>query len=522
MEQILRDGFEALENGQVRAARECVRQVLSARPGMAQAHYLAGLIARRMKDRRTAVRAFGNATRLDPTHPAAHAHLAQIFMMAGTPNQGFNALKLAVRHENGDALVQNLIGNVYFRLGDQAAALEWYAKAAAGQPNNPGLLVDHANSLKYHGRKEQAETEIRKALNIQDDIPQAHWILSGLRQANSDAHVLEMNELAARAGLHPRESAFLHYAMGKELEDLERWVEAFEAYQEGARDIRSITEYDENSEIEMFEALQHVYTQEWLEGKSPGSGDPSPIFIVGQPRTGSTLLERVITSHSQVHSAGELRHFGIAVRRLATYTGPNRHSAELAQQAAAISGAELARFYLDASRHMRGNLPRFVDKMPLNFQYLPLILCAFPGAKIIHLIRNPLDACFSSFKYLFADAYQHSYAQREMVRHHLRYLKLMDTWRRRFPGRFLDVAYEDIARDLEPHARAVIDYLELPWEEACLRFYKQDTAVTTASAMQVREPPHTRSIGRWKRYQTQLRPMTDEFSKHGFHPEDLQ
>jgi hypothetical protein len=158
---------------------------------------------------------------------------------------------------------------------------------------------------------------------------------------------------------------------------------------------------------------------------------------------------------------------------------------------------------------MRGNLPRFVDKLPTNYLYVPLILKALPNAKIVHLVRDPVDACFASFKQLFADAYPHSYEQTEMARHHARYRKLMMTWRERFPGQFFDISYEDTARNLEPNARELIDYLGLSWEDSCLNFHQQAGAVSTASAAQVREPAHTRSIGRWKRYEQQLSPMLE-------------
>lgn len=515
MQLTLRNGFEALESGRIREAGECVRQLLTADPDFLDGHFLAGLIARQIKDRRTAIQAFSTVVRLDPGHPAAHAHLAQIFMMLGQPNLGLNALKWAVRHEAGNPEVQNLIGNVYFRLGEQSSALDWYAKAVAGQPGKPKYMVDHCNSLIFTGKQQQAEAEIQKVLELQPANPQAHWILSSVRKAKTGEHIAEMKKLANQAGLHPQAQAFLSYAMGKELEDLERWPEAFEAFSLGADARRSVVDYEEAAEADMFQALEDVYTSEWLERQPPGFDDPSPIFIVGQPRTGTTLVERVISSHSQVHSAGELRHFAISIRRLADYREPERYSADLLRRAANLDGAELGRLYFDASKIMRGDSPRFVDKMPLNFQYIPLILSALPRAKIIHLVRNPMDACFSSYKHLFADAYLHSYEQGEMARHHARYLRLMETWRRRFPGRFFDIAYEDIARELEPNARAIIEYLDLPWEDACLQFHKQDTAVATASAVQVREPVHTRSIGRWKKYPDQLQPLRDELLKQG-------
>lgn len=164
---------------------------------------------------------------------------------------------------------------------------------------------------------------------------------------------------------------------------------------------------------------------------------------------------------------------------------------------------------------MRGASPRFVDKLPPNYLYIPLILSALPNAKIVHLRRNPIDACFASYKQLFADAYLHSYHQSEMARHHARYYHLMQCWRECFTGRFLDIAYEDIVTDLEHNARVLIDYLELPWEDACLEFHKQNAAVTTASAVQVREPVHTRSLERWRRYRSQLLPMLETLRAHG-------
>jgi hypothetical protein len=265
----------------------------------------------------------------------------------------------------------------------------------------------------------------------------------------------------------------------------------------------------------MYEALSRIYTADWLSRQQPGNADGSAIFVVGQPRTGTTLVERIITSHSQVHSAGELRQFGMSIRRLCDYREPKRYSARLVEQAAGIDSEKLGAAYLVTTRKVRGDRPRFVDKLPSNFLHIPLILKALPNAKIVHLQRNPMDAAFASFKQLFADAYPHSYEQREMARHHARYRRLMALWRERFPGRFFDIAYEDVARDLEPHARDLIRYLELPWEDACLQFHALSGAVTTASAVQVRQPAHTRSIGRWRHYEKQLQPMRGTLEAYG-------
>jgi len=303
--------------------------------------------------------------------------------------------------------------------------------------------------------------------------------------------------------------------MGKEYEDLQQWEQAFKAFSNGAAARRETIDFDEQAEIAMFDYLESEYTAPWIDSLPDGNPDPSPIFVLGQPRTGTTLVERIITSHSQVHSAGELQQLGLAMRRLSRYRNPKRFSAELFQMTRELEPAKIGGMYLQTSGKMRGNKPRFVDKLPQNYLMIPLILKALPNAKIVHLVRNPMDACFSSFKQLFADAYLHSYEQTEMARHHARYRHLMQIWRERFAGRFFDISYEETASNLEPNARALIDYLELPWEEACLNFHQQEGAVSTASAVQVREPAHTRSIGRWRQYQSQLEPMVSALRKAG-------
>jgi hypothetical protein len=208
-----------------------------------------------------------------------------------------------------------------------------------------------------------------------------------------------------------------------------------------------------------------------------------------------------------VRSAGELQQFGLAVRRLLRSGEGPRLSAALVPRAAALDPAELGAAYLDGSRRLRGDRARFVDKLPGNYVNVPLILAALPSARIVHLVREPMDTCFASFKQLFADAYPHSYEQAEMARHFVRYHRLMAHWRAEFPRRFLDVSYEAFVSDLESGARQLIDYLGLPWADACLDFHRQAGGVATASAMQVREPAHTRSVGRWRRYAEHLEPM---------------
>lgn len=504
MRDTLREGFERLAGGDPDGASECCRRLLGAKPDLVEAHFLVGLIALELKQNGTAVSAFGSVTKLQKDHGAAWANLAKLFMVAGQANRADAALAKAVKHNDGNPVVLDLIGAVHGLLGEQDEAGRWIDKAVEKQPNNVQFLVNQANNQMFLGKLDQAEAVLKKVLGMQPANPHAHWILSNLRKAKDTKHVDELRELVKKDYRNPRALAFLYYGLGKELEDLEEWGEAFDAFAAGAKARRSTIDFDEQSDIEMFQAFGDTFTTEWFDARGAGHDDPSPIFVVGQPRTGTTLVERIITSHSAVHSAGELRQFGTCVRRLSNYREQKRYSGKLAKLAAEVDCQQLGKAYMRTTASMRGTKPRFVDKLPPNYLYIPLILKALPNAKIVHLTRNPMDACFASFKQLFADAYLHSYDQAEMARHHARYFHLLALWRERFGDRFLDISYEDTARDLEPNARRLIEFLELPWEDACLEFHKQDAAVTTASAVQVRQPVHTRSIGRWRRYEAQL------------------
>jgi tetratricopeptide (TPR) repeat protein len=515
MQDTLREGFSLLAAGKTDEASECCKRLLGAKPDLVEAHFLVGLIALELKQNWTAISAFGSVTKLQEDHGAAWANLAKLFMQAGHVVRADAALEQAVEHEDGNPIVLDLIGTVHGLLGDQQEASKWIARTVEKQPKNVGFLVNQANDHMFFGKLDEAEAVLRKVLSMQPGNPQANWVLSNVRKAKDREHVEQLQRLVQKDYRNERALAFLYYGLGKELEDLEEWDKAFEAFAAGAKARRSTVEFDEPAEMEMFEALGDTFTAAWFAQDKTGHDDPSPIFVVGQPRTGTTLVERIITSHSQVHSAGELKQFGTCIRRLSDYREPTRYSAKLAKFAADIDCGRLGSAYMRTTAKMRGDLPRFVDKLPPNYLYLPLILKALPNAKIIHLTRNPMDACFASFKQLFADAYPHSYDQAEMARHHARYYHLMVLWRERFGDRFFDIAYEDTARDLEPNARALIEFLELPWEDACLEFHKQDAAVTTASAVQVREPAHTRSIGRWRRYETQLAVMRQTLEEQG-------
>lgn len=514
MQDTLRAGFEHLRAGRINAASACCQKLLSAKPDLVEGHFLVGLIALEIKQTGNAIRAFGSVTKLAPDHGAAWANLAALFTRSGQASRADTALAKAVAHADGNPVVLDLIGTVHGQLGLQEEAGKWFSKALAKQPDSIQYQINQANNHVYLNRLGEAETLLTRVIQRVPGHPNAHWLISGLRKATDREHVSALEKLTKQTQ-DPRALAFLCYGMGKEFEDLEEWDKAYDAFARGAEARRKTLEFDEAREIATYDAFSQTFTREWLDAGPKGNDDASPIFVIGQPRTGTTLVERIIVAHSQVHSAGELKQFGHCLRRLGDYRESSAQSPKLAELGATIDPEALGTAYLTATSTLRGDTPRFVDKLPGNYLFLPLILKALPNAKIVHLRRNPMDACFASFKQLFADAYPHSYDQEEMARHHARYFSLMDTWRARFGDRFFDISYEETAADLEPNARALIKFLGLPWQDACLEFHKQSGAVTTASSVQVREAAHTRSVDRWRRYEKQLAPMRQMLEQHG-------
>ncbi len=510
---LLRKGFAALQGGRPRDAAAYCRKAMDIDPAQPEAHFLVGLVALDLADLPTAARAFGAVVRIDPDHAAGWAQLARIFMRIGQPVRAEAARDEAIRAGVRDAPVADLIGVVSSLLGDQKEARRWYGVAVEKAPESDEFAVNLATACIYIGDNCAARDVLDRVLARNDRVAQAHWLYSSIVKAETDIRARSLLRRAAAAD--PPSAVFFNYAAGKEFEDCAAWDEAFAAFAAGARLKRGLVAYDEAAEIALFDALTTTFKSDWAKSLPPGCPDPSPIFVIGQPRTGTTLIERIITSHSAVESAGELQQFGLSVRRLSHEAGGGDLTAKSVAHWASIDPEALGAEYLRATTPMRDGASRFVDKLPNNFLYAPLILAALPRARIVHVVRDPMDACFASFKQLFAEAYLHSYDQAEMARHYARYFRLMAHWRRVFPGRILDVSYEAVVNDLEPEARRLIDFLGLDFEEACLNFHEQGSAVATASAAQVREKAHTRSVGRWRRHEKHLAAMRAALAREG-------
>src|SRR5690606_34897323 len=345
----------------------------------------------------------------------------------------------------------------------------------------------------------------------------AHHSLSQLRRQTPDNnHLDRLQSLLPQAQASPTARLFLNMAIAKELEDLGRFEESFAHLVEGKSAPKPLLKYSSQRDEELFDALAGAFPA--VETTRDGCAGDAPIFIVGMPRTGTTLVDRIVSSHSAVHSAGELHNFAVAWKR--ALGGPNFRMfspADIAK-ASGIDWAALGADYLASTRPMAGHAPRFTDKLPHNFLYLGFIAKALPDAKLVCVRRNPMDTCLSNFRQLFAPEspyFDYSYDLLDTGRYYLMFDRLMAHWQAVFPGRILEVRYESVVEDLEGNARRLVDFCGLPWEDECLRFERNAAPVTTASAAQVRAPIYRSALDRWKQYQAQLEPLRRLFADAG-------
>jgi tetratricopeptide (TPR) repeat protein len=396
------------------------------------------------------------------------------------------------------------MGKMMSEQGQPERAATLLRRARALGLDTPDLRFHLGNSESYAGNVDAAETELEACLAHAPNFAPAHRALAKLRRATPERnHVPRLREVLARYPATHKDTPLLHYALFKELDDLGDAAAAWPALEEGMRLRRRQVRFDGAAEKELFDELMKV------RAKAPPPADPGPvpIFIVGMPRSGTTLLERMLGAHPQVTDAGELRDFTVQLRWCCQRLGGPHLDAELVRAAHTADLSELGRRYLGHTQWQAKGRAFFTDKLPANFLNVGFIANAMPQARILHMVREPMDVCFSNLKELFGDAYPHSYDQGEMATHFQRYRALMAHWRRQFPGQVLDVHYDQLVTDPEAAARAVLGHCGLDWEPAVLAIEARTDAVATASAAQVREPIHRRFLGQWRKYEGPLQPL---------------
>ncbi len=376
-------------------------------------------------------------------------------------------------------------------------------RALATAPHDAGLLFNRAAARIAIGRHDEAEGDLDMVIKRQPRDYDAYYNRATLRKQTQDNnHITELREL--RRLVSPCPPA-LGYALAKELEDLGRWTESFAALEEGARARRAMLPYRVETDLEAMAQIANTFGAERLSGVKEAASDTGPIFVLGLPRTGTTLIDRILSSHADISSVGEVDDMPLS---LTAATMGASDKGDRIRRAASIDMEGLGTQYW---RRLQGriNANTIVDKTPSNFLYIGLIALAMPTAKIVHVQRHPIAAGYAIYKTLFRMGYPYSYDLTDLGRYIAGYQRLMDHWRKALPGRLIEVAYEDLVTEPEQTVRTLLSACHMQWDEGCMAFYANAAPSATASAAQVRQPIHTASVDLWRQYETQLQPLRD-------------
>ncbi|WP_291845056.1 tetratricopeptide repeat-containing sulfotransferase family protein [Maricaulis sp.] len=476
----------------------------------AEAFFLLGLLTAAHDNHAKAVEIFDRAIAVNGLDARFQAHRAKSLLALNHRKLAGEAARRAAQLGPPDALTFDTIGVVFTRLGDHAGAIGLFEAAVKQDPARPDYHYNLAASRQFAGDFAAAETAYARTLDLAPGHVRALSAIVGLKRQSEADNRLDalVAAFAARAGDDEDAQLHLGHAIAKTLEDLGRDGEALDWLGRAKAGVRERRGYDSAVDAALFDAAIRGGA-----GGDPAPGWPSEraVFITGLPRTGTTLVDRILGAHSAIRPVGELSSFALIGKRLAGTPGPYVMDAATLSAASGVAATRWGEAYEDSVADLAGDAPRFTDKMPLNIIWAGQIHRAMPNARIICLRRHPIDACLSNYRQLFATSfsyYNYAYDLEDCARYYLGFDRLRAHWAATLPpDRYTEIAYEDVVADLDGEARRLIAHCGLDWEPACLDFHNQAGSVATASSVQVRQPLYSSSIGRWKRHAEALRPM---------------
>lgn len=492
-------------------------QVLAGAPDDASVHFMQGVACLERRDEDRAVSILGKACRLEPDRPDYLAQYARALATVQRMAEACAVADRAMALSPHDASVLASLGVTYMNAHAIDASANALRQAVALSPERAPLHFLLARALTGLDDNAGAERELETCLQLEPRFWPAHLRLSMLhRQTPESQHLERLRALLERHGDNPSARIFLNMALAKESEDLGDYAAAFEHYTLGKTAARGVRPPSAQRDAAMFEALMRCFPD--VESPPTERGPDGPIFIVGMPRTGTTLLDRMLSSHPDVHAAGELRNFPTALQRASGSQTAVLSLPDIADRTRHIDWHELGSAYLESTLPGTAAKPRFTDKLPHNFLYAGFIARALPDARILCLRRDALDTCMGNFRHLFepeSGFYDYSLDLLDTGRYYLGFNRLLAHWHKVLPGRILEVDYEELVQAPEPILRRVSAFCGLSWNDAVLRPQDNKAPVRTPNAWQVRAPVYTSAIGSWRRYAQQVQPLRAVLAEGG-------
>ncbi len=448
---------------------------------------------------------------LAPGFHAARQNHALVLNRCNRPAEALSQVEVLLAADPGNPGYLNLKAAILSRIGDADQAIALYREVLAKHSTHPKLWTSYGHALKTAGLQERAVAAYRRSIALEPEHGEAYWSLANLKTFRFDAaDVQAMQQQLARSDLAAEQRYHFEFALGKALEDDCDYAGSFRHYLAGNALRKPTAPYDPDDTSTRMRRARQLYTREFFDQRAgSGSDAPDPIFVVGLPRAGSTLIEQILSSHSAVEGTMELPEITSITRLLrkrADASQPTYHDVLSTLDLGELRA--LGDRYLDRTRiHRMSGAPLFIDKMPNNFAHIGLIHLILPNAKIIDARRHPLACCLSGFKQHFARGQNHTYSLDDLGRYYRDYVEVMAHFDAVLPGRIHRVIYEDMVDDTEAEVRRLLAYCGLPFEEPCLRFFENPRAVRTASSEQVRRPIYREGVDHWKHFEPWLGPL---------------
>jgi tetratricopeptide (TPR) repeat protein len=497
---------EAQQDGRIEDAEKILREILAKDPDNAKALRMLGNIALEMNRHKAARRLLSRAVELQPSFAPGWNDLANLHMKTDHYEEALEAVARAIELDPKLAFAYVTRGNILTRAQRHEESLEAYRDALEINSVNVGALSGMGHVLKTIGRQEEAIDSYRACIQAHPHFGEAYWSLANLKTFEFDAGEVEVMERMVEHKELPDEPRVNFYlSLGKHYENEKNYDRAFEHYRKGNELRRTHEIYDPVQTQVVHDRIIKVFNREFLEEREGwGDPDPAPILIVGLPRSGATLIEQILSSHSMVEGTMELPDLSRIIVDLNALAPPRVEYPEAAQGIDEQLAAKLGATYLNSTMRYRTGSPYFIDKMPNNFPTIGLLQIILPNAKVINARRHPLDSCLGSYKQLFFKGQSFTYDQFELGHYYLQYQRIMDHWHEVLPGKVLDIHYEEMVADQENQTRRILEHCGLPWEDQCLRFYETERAINTASSEQVRQPIYTKAVHFWRNYESHL------------------
>ncbi len=509
-EQSIEDAARlALLQGKHQQAYQLLTDALQRFPQFARAYFLLGRIAYDFRNHLKEVEMLLAAHHLEPDNLEFIVYLARAQVLVGNSAYAHELLTRAEHLAGHTAEVHDLMGVTYNRLCMYEQAANCFEKSIRCNDSNPGVFFNLASTLKFCGDFVGARSAYERAIALKPDYFKAHAALTSLGGITAEHnHIARLRELLDKTA-NPDDSLCIAHALSKELEALQQWDAAIAVLDRAKQQKAVQLNYDFSRDQTIFSQLTQCYSAGAVRSQK-GFTSNRPIFITGMPRTGTTLVERIISNHSEVASGGELFNFSIALKRLIGSVSREFIAADFIEHFTRVDLDALGKAYIESTDYLANNKCFLVDKLPLNILYAGLVMAALPAAKVICLDRNPLDTIVSNYRQLFSfqdSTFAYSLNLEKAAHYYIEFRKLADLLLNLYPDNFYRVNYETLVSNPEVEIRKLLTFCGLSWEEACLHIEKNDKPVATASAVQVRQPITTSGIGQWQRYSDHLAPV---------------